>query len=272
MKKLLLLLFSFFTTIGSSQSVERVDISGAVIVPAGYSSGGIHIYNKSSGKGDVADTGGAFELQVKTGDSVYFSALQFKEQLVIIDFEVMKRKRLVVEIVERVNELPEVVVRPHDLSGDIQVDAGNIETQELSLPTMSAFSINDYDWEWRADVQTAVTNAAMPRGAGMKNGANLKALLGEAIGLLLPSKKAKKRTPSPRNTIGLIKLERELRSRYDDDFFQTVLNMPPANIAEFIEFIEAKDFPDDLLNKENELELLDLLVKQSEAFSHIEQN
>ncbi|WP_324721783.1 hypothetical protein [Salinimicrobium sp. HB62] len=269
MKKLLLLISFIFLNISAAQSQERVEVTGTIIVPAGHSPGSIHVYNKSTGKGSVSDSGGNFEIRVIEGDSIYFSALQFKEQLVVVDAEVEKRGRLVVEILVGVNELPEVVIRPHDLSGDLEIDAENIETQDLFLPTMTAFSINDYDWEWRADAQTGVVNAAMPSSTGMKNGANLKALFGEAISLLLPPKKVKSPAPSQRNNIGLIKLEREIRSRYDEIFFKDVLNISTESISDFIEFLDSKGFSADLLEKERELELIELLILRSREFAEV---
>jgi hypothetical protein len=269
MKKLLLLISFIFLIISAAQSQERVEVTGTIVVPTGFSPGAIHIYNKSSGKGNVSDLDGNFDLHVQEGDSVYFSALQFKELLVRIDSTIIEDRRLVVEILVGVNELPEVVIRPHDLSGDLEIDAGNIEIRELVLPTMSAISINDYDWEWRADGQTGIANAAMPSSTGMKNGANLKALFGEAIGLLLPPKKVKKQAPSQRNTIGLIKLEREIRSRYDEVFFRDVLGITLESISDFIQYIDSKGFSADLLNKERELELIELLILRSGEFAEV---
>lgn len=267
MKKLLLLFLLLFSFLGRAQTAEPVEITGAIIVPSGFSPVGVHVYNISSGKGTVSNSKGEFEIQVKKGDSISFSALQFKELVVIINSEVLENRRLVVEILEGMNELPEVVIRPHDLSGNLDADVANIEVEELELPTMTAFSINDYDWEWRPDAQTGVTNAAMPSGTGMINGVNLKALFGEAIGLLLPPKKAKKPAPSPRNMIGLIKLEREIRSRYDETFFKDVLNISLEKISDFIEFIDTKGFSADLLEKERELDLIELLILRSEEFA-----
>lgn len=266
MNKLLLSIFLIFSTVFGASSQERVQISGIIIVPAGYTSSGIHIYNKSSGKGNVSDAEGNFELQVKEGDSVYFTALQFKELLVIIEGGIVEKERLVVEIFEGVNTLPEVVVRPHDLTGSLDIDAKNIKTEKLDLPAMTAFSINDYDWEWRPDAQTAVTNSAMNPGAGMVNGADPLAILRGIIGVILPPKKAKNKPPSPRTQIGLIKLEREIRSRYDDDFFLEKLQIPTSKIADFINFLENGNFPDNLLDKEREMDLLQMMFNRSEEF------
>lgn len=266
MKKFLLSIFIVFSFVAEAVSQQRVEISGTIVVPVTYNSSGVHIYNKSSGKGSVSDSEGNFELQVKEGDFVYFTALQFKELLVTIDAGVIERRRLVVEIFEGINELPEVVVRQHDLTGNLDVDAKNIKTEKLDLPGMTAFSINDYAWEWRPDSQTAVTNSAMNPGAGMVNGADPLAILGGIIGMILPPKKAKNKPPSPRTQIGLIKLEREIRSRYDDEFFLEQLQIPSSKIADFIAFLENGNFPDELLNKEREMDLLQLMFNSSEEF------
>lgn len=254
------------TTILGAQTLERVKITGTIIVPVGYTASGIHIYNKSSGKGSISDSKGNFELQVTEGDSVYFSALQFKELLVEVDAGAVDKRRLVVEITEGINELPEVVVRPHDLTGDLDADAKNIKTEDLDLPTMTAFSINDYDWEWRADGPTAVTNSAMS-GSGLQNGANPFAILSGIVGLLIPPKKAKKQPPSQRTKIGLIKLEREIRSRYDNDFFKEVLDIKTENISDFIVFLDNNGIYTEMLDKEREMELIQLMVEQSVLFN-----
>lgn len=264
MKKSLLLVFFLIPAIFYSQSLDRVEITGTVAVPSGYSSGGIHVYNKSSGKGGVSDSGGNFDLRVKEGDSIYFSALQFEEQLIIVDSEVIQRRRLVVEIREGVNELPEVVIRPHDLTGDLEIDAENIETQELILPTMSAFSINDYDWEWRPDAQTGVTNAAMGGNFG-KYGFKPKKILGGLVDLLTPAS-GSRMEDSYKKKAGYDLLEQELMKRYEPEFFKEVLDINRENLLAYIAFLSEQGVATVLLEEENELQLLDLMVKQSAIF------
>lgn len=265
MKRLLLPVIIMFSHILSAQSPERVEITGTIVVPVGFNSSGVHVYNKSSGKGSVSDSSGDFDLRVMEGDSVYFSALQFKELYVIIDAGVVEKRRLLVEVSLGMNELPEVVVRQHDLTGYLDADAKNIETVELDLPSMTAFSINDYDWEWRQDAQSGVSNAAMPSG-GLQNGADPVAILKGAIGLLIPRKKPKKQPPPQRTRMGLIELEREIRSRYDNAFFEEVLAVKTQNIADFIAFLDARGVYPEILNKEREMDLIQLMVEQSVAF------
>lgn len=266
MKSLLLLLFLFYFSFSFAQSFVEVEINGNIKVPAEANPQGISIYNKNTGKGSVSSEKGNFVIHAKLNDSLYFSALQYKDLLFVVDEQIVRSRTLNVEIMEDINDLPEVVVRPHDLSGNLKVDVDKIPAENLDLPTMSAFSINDYDWEWRQDGQKAVTNAAITSGTGMKNGANPLAILGRIVGFILPPKKANKQPPSPRNQIGLIHLEREIRSRFDNAFFEEVLKIEISEIADFIAFLNNKGFSPDLLDKQQEMDLIQLMVEQSLLF------
>lgn len=267
MKNLLLLIFLFITTFSAAQSFGEVEIEGTIKVPAEGDPQGITIYNKNSGKGSVSTEKGNFSIYAKLNDSLYFSALQYKDLLFVVDEQTVKSRTLNVEIVENINDLPEVVVKPHDLTGRLDVDAVNIKTVKLDLPTMTAASINDYEYEWRQDGQSAVANAAMPGNSGLQYGADPFAIIGGIIGFIFPPKKAKERPPSPLNQRGMINLEREIRSRYDNDFFEEVLNVQVRQISDFVTFLNASGFPRELLEKEKEMDLIQFLLEQSTIFN-----
>lgn len=266
MKNLLLLIFSLITTISTAQSFGEVEIKGSIKVPLEADPQGISIYNKNSGKGSVSSEKGNFSIYAKLNDSLYFSALQYTDLLFVVDEQTVKSRTLNVEIVENINDLPEVVVSPHDLTGNLDVDAQNIKTVKPDLPTMTAASINDYEYEWRQDGQSAVSNAAMPT-SGLQNGADPLAILGGLIGLIFPPKKAKERPPSPLNQRGMINFEKEIRSRYDNEFFEEVLDIPIRQISNFITYLNALGFPSRLLDKEKEMDLIEFLLEQSAKFN-----
>lgn len=266
MKNLLLLIFLVITTCSAAQSFGEVEIEGTIKVPAEADPQGITIYNKNSGKGSVSSEKGNFSIYAKLNDSLYFSALQYKDLLFVIDEQTLKSRTLNVEIIENINDLPEVVVKPHELTGNLDVDAGNIETVKLDLPSMTAASINDYEYEWRQDGQSAVTNVGMP-GPGLTNGADPLAIIGGLIGVIFPPKKAKERPPSPLNQRGMINLEKEIRSRYDNEFFEEVLDIQIRQISNFITYLNALGFPSRLLDKEKEMDLIEFLLEQSKKFN-----
>ena len=128
MKRLLLftLLFSSFFTI-SAQDVERIEISGKIVVDSNDLEG-ITVYNSSSNKGTVTDENGKFLLNVALNDIVEFRALQFQDFTVTIDENIIKSKKMTVFLVEKVNKLDEVVILPYDLTGNLAVDIESVRT------------------------------------------------------------------------------------------------------------------------------------------------
>lgn len=262
MKPFFLSIFLLFFGISSAQFADRKEVTGTIKVPAGSEAEGITIYNKTSGHGSVSSAEGDFSIAVKTGDSIYFSAVQYGELLVIIDEKVVTAGHLNVEISEGVNQLPEVVVRPHDLTGNLETDAENIEVVEVPLPPMN---FNVYDYEMRPDMQTGVENAAMG-GKKMQYGVNIFGILEKVVNLVIPKKEEK-----PKTTIQLsrIELERSLRASYDNAFFEYSFGLPAGQISNFMDFLYEKDFPQELLQKGKDMDLLQYLMEESERFRNL---
>ena len=59
-----------------------------------------------------------------------------------------------------------------------------------------------------------------------------------------------------------------IRQLYSDAFFTTHLNIPPDEIGLFLEYIDGRLQTKYLLKKENEFQLMDFLIKQSEKFAN----
>ena len=58
-----------------------------------------------------------------------------------------------------------------------------------------------------------------------------------------------------------------IRQIYPDVFFMEELQIPPDQIGLFLEYIDDRLEAKDLLKKENEFQLMDYLIKQSEKFA-----
>lgn len=244
--------------IASAQFSDRKEIKGNIKVPENSEAEGITVYNKNSGHGTVSSENGDFSLFVKAGDSIYFSAVQYGELLVVVGEEVVTTGQLNVEISEGVNQLPEVIVRPYNLTGNIKTDAETIEVVEIQLPPMS-FNFNDY--EMRPDLQSAVINSTEK--TGLDKGANILGILGKVVSLVLPKeKKQSKMAPE----LGLIGLERRLRAIYDNTFFLENFRLPAEQISDFISYMAEKGFPQELLRQGKDLDLLQYLMEKSSEF------
>ena len=271
MKNLFFAAFLLLSAFCSAQTIGRIPIEGNIKVPSDSDPDGITIFNKNSNRGTTSDSNGDFEISVVVGDSLYFSALQFNDLLVVIDSKIFEAATLNVEITEGVNQLPEVVVRPHNLSGNLGEDLENINTVPLPVPSPSGWVVNDYDYEFRPDAQSGVYNAAAGESGGPSVALNPLAIVGALVSWILPKKSDKKAKSQPRTQVGLISLERHLRANFENDFFEEVLKIPAKDIPEFIAFCEQGVSPE-LLQPSNKIDLIEYLVVQSKAFKKQEQS
>ncbi|MFD0976381.1 hypothetical protein [Salinimicrobium gaetbulicola] len=254
MKTFLTFLIFLISLTGFSQ---RVLINGTIKVPAGEDPQGISIVNSTAMRATISNEAGLFQIRAAEGDTLSFSSLQFQDFSVIIDEGVITTRELNVFVSEAVTELPEVVVTPYDLSGNVRVDVQIIPTSDLDLPNKSAAEIDPYEWEFPPDSLVSPPNAAM-RTSMMVNGANFANIFRNIL--------------KSREVINIEEseeLEDEILLLYDDDFFNENLNIKKENIKEFIYFAEDNGLTKAMLKPKNEMKLIEFLVVQSQRYKEI---
>lgn len=258
MKTFLSISFLFFFLSLSAQ--ERVLVNGEITVPVGEDPDGIAVVNNTAMRATVADNTGRFQIRVAAGDTLSFTSLQFQDFTVIVDDGVVKSRKLHVFISEAVTELPEVVVTPYDLSGNVRVDVQIIPVAEPKLPNRTAAEINPYEHEFRPDSLVSPQNPAMRTGM-IYSGANLANIFRHIF--------------TPRNTLTNIDkeedLEDELLQLKDDDFFEDQLNLQQDEMKDFVYYVEDHGLTREMLQPENEMQLIEFLVAKSQEFKNSKQ-
>ena len=104
---------------GYAQSIQ--DFSGKVISDS-LDISGIHVVNKNSGATTITNQKGEFSIGVQPTDTIIFSAVHIKLQALVLDSLVVSQPEINVYIEHAVNELQEVVVKPHNLTGNLADD------------------------------------------------------------------------------------------------------------------------------------------------------
>lgn len=238
-----------------AQQVDQVRLDGLLVVPEGTSAEGIHVYNKSNNRGSVVTLGGQFEILAGVRDTLIFTGIQFRDLEVEVTEGMISSGIIRLNIKEGINELPEVVIKEHDLSGVLSEDSKSIVTEDFEIPSVPP----------PIGPPTGVEspeNIAMNQ---MKAGANILGLLQAGVGLLFP--KRKKEPPVQRhNQKDQIELRQQLRSLLKDQFFTETLDLKKEEIGTFLEFSIDRDFDSDLLQEKQRMFLLQFLFEQREAF------
>lgn len=247
--------FVLFIFTFSALAQERVEVAGKINPPVGEDPQGISIINRTAKSATISNVTGNFKIKVAAGDTLHFSSLQFRDFSVAIDKGVVDSRKLNVFLTEAVTELPEVVVSPYDLTGNVRVDVTRIPSSELDLPVKSAAQINPYEHTFRLDEKTSPANAAM-RDAMINNGANFANIFRSIY--TNRDKSAKSVTKNDLDT-AIINL-------YEDDFFHEYLQLEKENIREFIYFAEDNGLKKSMLEPSNQMDLIEFLIAQSELY------
>lgn len=238
-KKILFLLVLFTAISGFSQDDARQPLSGSVI----YMNIGVpneNVINATSERATITNDQGLFRINVKVGDQIVFTAVNYNIKVVTITEEILANNRLVVEVNEKVTELDEVVITPEQQERFLEV-----KNQEFK------------EYEYEIDRGTEVENIAMSEtDRGMQDGLNFVNIF---RAIFKAQNEAVEEGPK-------LKVSEVLRQVYDDSFFVVDLNIPQDKINEFLYYCDDKMPTKSLLKKENEFQLIDALVNNSKSF------
>lgn len=128
MRKIFVLLFlGFITTTVWSQDLTITDVTtikGKVVNASNnVSLSNVHVVNLNSVKGTLTDDEGDFGIRATVNDTLYFSYLGFKSIRVRVTNDWLKFGEIRIKMTELSVALEEVVVRPIQLTGYVEVDA-----------------------------------------------------------------------------------------------------------------------------------------------------
>lgn len=91
---------------------------------------GVTIQNMTSKKASITDFEGNFSIHASVGDTLVFSAIQFKRKVIPVSKAVFDSSFIQISMEEFVNELNEVTVQPFNLSGNIENDLSGLHLRK----------------------------------------------------------------------------------------------------------------------------------------------
>ncbi|MDA9106732.1 carboxypeptidase-like regulatory domain-containing protein [Flavobacteriaceae bacterium] len=97
----------------------------------------VHVINLSQVVGVITDESGKFEIKAKLNDTLYLSYLGFKSIKVRVTNDLIKFKNSKIQLTELAYALEEVIIKPYELTGYLEIDAKNIplsKSYRYSIP------------------------------------------------------------------------------------------------------------------------------------------
>lgn len=237
-----------------AQNPERVMISGTIEMPPDDDPDGISVFNVNTNRGTVTNNDGEFEIAVGLQDSVQVSSVQFQEFTIIIDQGIIDAGQMNITVNEVVNFLPQVVVNPYDLTGNVRVDLVRLQVAELPDTLTAADVADPY-----MGVRTSPRNVAMAESDNIPrlvNGLNFVNLFKE---LLIRTRKEQVQQSEAN-------IDDQVRLLISDKFFKEYLDIEEDKIPEFIFYADDMGLDEEMLKEGNELDLIDFLIEQGKKF------
>lgn len=265
--KLLFLFFVLVSPFLMAQDIQRVKIEGIIHVPEGDDAEGIGIYNISSQKGAVTDEEGKFIIEAAENDRLQIYALQYQSFVVVVDKGIIERRKTNIYLNPAITQLDEVIIRPYDLTGNVQADVKKIPTYQVGNNWDMSFEAMEFGYGFTPDPQSSINQNVAQQALNpnmMNHGANILGLMGGVANLLFPRKEGKITVAERKDRGNLI--SNNLQVRFSKKFVEDNFDIPEDKAVEFLIFAQENGLDRNLLKPENELELMQFLQQSSLKF------
>ncbi|MDG2475409.1 MAG: carboxypeptidase-like regulatory domain-containing protein [Flavobacteriaceae bacterium] len=237
LKKILFFIF----IIHFSYSQDRELIQGKVIyrninVPAA------NVINNTAQSSTITNKEGEFEIYAREGDEIIFSSVQYIIRTVRVNKEILKNKRIVVQINQRVRELDEVVITPDD-------------TQKFLDLKEEQFKGFDYIADKSTKIQNVLTDNRQ-----VINGLNFVNIF-KLLSTLVDSKSdEEKLNIIPSEVLPLI---------LEENFFSEVLKLESFEINDFLLNLDSDVKMKNLILEKNQFLVIDYLLNKADLYKDL---
>ena len=234
-------IFFLIILIQFSFSQERELIQGKVIyrnidVPAA------NVINNTSQISTITNDLGEFEIFAKEGDEIIFSSVQYIIRTVKVNAEILKNKRIIVQINQRVRELDEVVITPDDTDKFL----------DLKEEQFKGF-------DYLADKSTKIENI-LTDNRQFVDGLNFVNIF-RLLSTLVDSKsEEEKLSILPSEALPLI---------LEENFFTEILKLETFEVNDFLSQLDLDQEIKELIIEKNQFILIDYLLNKSDTYKEL---
>lgn len=144
MKYLLYFILIFSAFIGFSQETEEGQRLSAIVVNAQTETPleSVHVVNLNQVFGTITNEKGEFSITAAVNDTLYFSFLGFKSQKIRVTNDMFKFKDTQIALTELAYALEEVIVRPYQLTGYLEIDVKNLPINNAYQYSISGLGVS----------------------------------------------------------------------------------------------------------------------------------
>ncbi|MAS16495.1 MAG: hypothetical protein CMC47_04060 [Flavobacteriaceae bacterium] len=201
-----------------------------------------NVINNTSQNTTITDDQGEFQIYARKGDEIIFSSVQYIIRTVRVTDEIIKNKRLTVQINEKIQELDEVVITPDN-------------TEKFLDLKEEEFKGFDYIADKSTRVQNNLTETRQ-----LKNGVDFVNIF-KLLKTIIDSKSEEEKESLLASEV--------IPYLFEDDFFTESLLLASSQIVDFLIYIDSRPNSVDILLEKNQFLLIDFLLNESIRYKEI---
>ena len=201
-----------------------------------------NVINNTSQNTTITDDQGEFQIYAREGDEIIFSSVQYIIRTVRVTDEIIKNKRLTIQINERIQELDEVVITPDN-------------TEKFLDLKEEEFKGFDYIADKSTRVQNNLTETRQ-----LKNGVDFVNIF-KLLKTIIDSKSEEEKESLLASEV--------IPYLFEDDFFTESLLLASSQIVDFLIYIDSRPNSVDILLEKNQFLLIDFLLNESIRYKEI---
>ncbi len=249
MRSITFILIGFISCIGYGQ--ESNLLKGRIVIDT-LKLEAIHIVNKTQEIGVINDTSGFFQIKANPGDIISFSSVQYEVKEHIVTQKDLDSDDFRISLRLSVNQLDEVFVSQHSLTGKIEKDLQKIPTYTENLPFWNAAELKQMGVGTFNDAQSSVKNTVLPDEMDLTpmNLLGIVDLVGKAF-------KGKRK---------YIETNFEIADFYKEEFVIEALEIPETSYYDFVDFVNEQPYTVVVLQSNDKLKVLEYLIAKSITF------
>ncbi|MEO9893425.1 carboxypeptidase-like regulatory domain-containing protein [Aurantibacter sp.] len=207
----------------------------------------VHIINLNQVIGTITNEKGEFKIDAAVNDTLYFSFLGFKSQKIRITNDMFKFKDTKISLTELAYALEEVIVKPYQLTGYLEIDVKNIPVNNAYQYSISGLNVS---YEAGNKSPSAVTKVL---GAILNPADQLRNLFG--------------RKPNNMRKLRKVKADDHIRdllaTKFDREALTELLNMEKLDIEDILNNC---NYSKSFIRTANDLQILDAISSCYEDF------
>tara|TARA_B100001057_G_scaffold462658_1_gene515835 strand:- start:7544 stop:8302 length:759 start_codon:yes stop_codon:yes gene_type:complete len=251
MKKIIIFLAILLTNITFSQE-NNIVIGKVQSETSKTTLQNVHVLNLNKVKGSITNKNGDFSIEAKVNDTLYFSYIGYKSLKIVVTNDLIKFDDNTIELTELAFALEEIIVRPYQLTGYLEIDVKNAPVNTSNRYQIVGLPNIGYE-------------------AGRRSRSGLSKIIGSIFNPADFLNNLFRKKSSKMEKLRLIREDNEIKNLLSTKFDREVLvQLLGVDKSEIDEILRNCNFSDNFITQANDLQIMEAINECYDEYKLLE--